>query len=126
MLSKITQQTTILCIGHLPSHINGKVEALKNAGFINAVPIVFSDTTMTEIKQLIKSCPPGTLFLSGGAMAMTHPEATLELYDFIATEVPTMLIHKVSFADFPEGTKPPVSADIVAQAAVTVALKMLN
>lgn len=123
---KITKETTILCIGHLPGHINQKVALLKNEGFSNAIPIVFSQTTMEAVKQLIKSSPPGTLFLAGGAMESTYPEATIELYNFIAKEAPEMIIHKVSFADFPEGTKPPVSADIVAQAAVRVALKMLE
>ena len=123
---KITKQTTILCIGHLPGHINEKVKLLKQEGFINAVPIVFSETTMDAIKELIKSSPQGTLFLKGYTMEQKYPEATIELYEFIAAEAPSMLVHKVSFADFPEGTKPPVSAEIVAQAAVTVALKMLE
>lgn len=120
----ITKQTTILCIGHLPGHINEKVHLLKQEGFVNSIPIIFSETTMDAIKYLIKSSPDGSLFLSGGAMEKTHPEATSELYNFIAKEVPSMLIHKVTFADFPEGTKPPVSAEIVAKAAVTIALRM--
>ncbi len=123
---KITKQTTILCIGHLPSHINLKVELLKKEGFSNAIPFVFSETTMDAVKQLIKSCPPGSLFLAGGAMEKTYPEESKEFYSFIPREAPSMLIHKVSFADFPEGTTPPVSAEIVAQAAVTVALRMLE
>jgi hypothetical protein len=123
---RITKQTTILCIGHLSSHVNLKVELLKKEGFINAIPIVFSETTMDEVKQLIKSCPPGSLFIAGGAMEKTYPDESKEFYEFIPREAPSMLIHKVSFADFPAGTVPPVSDEIVAEAAVRVALKMLE
>ena len=122
----ITKQTTILCIGHLPSHIHGKVDLLKAAGFENAVPIVLSETTVDDVKTLLRTSPHGSLFLAGGVMEKVYPEATAELYGFIASEIPDMLVHKVSFADFPAGTVAPVSAQIVAQAAVSVALKMLS
>jgi hypothetical protein len=121
----ITKQTIILCIGHLPSHIHGKVDLLRAEGFEHAVPIVLSDTTVDAVKALILTCPPGSLFLAGGAMDKVYPEATADLYAYIAEYAPAMLVHKVSFADFPEGTVAPVSAEVVAQAAVAVALKML-
>jgi hypothetical protein len=103
-----------------------KVELLKKEGFINAIPIVFSETTMDAVKELIKSCPPGSLFLAGGAMEKTYPAESKEFYEFIPREAPSMLIHKVSFADFPPGTVPPVPDEISAQAAVRVALNLLE
>ena len=37
--TRITKETRIINIGHLPSHIDAKTEAMKKDGFINAEPM---------------------------------------------------------------------------------------
>ncbi len=107
--------------GHLPEHINRKVELLSEAGYTKAIPVVTRDTTPEAIKALLKEHSEDGLFLVGGAMRGTYVELMAELDDFIAKEIPQLRVHTVTKADFPPDTPMPPSSEVIAVAAVTAA-----
>ena len=72
-LKYITKNTKIINIGHLPGHVNRKVELLKEAGFSNSYGIITLETTKEAIKEDLKNSP-NSLFIIGGAMLKTFPE----------------------------------------------------
>jgi hypothetical protein len=105
-----TQSTTILNIGHLPGHTQGKEALLREAGFANITSVLCESTPVGEIKRLLKAAATaeGALFLVGGAMMKGFPELMAELLAFVAAECPAILVHKTSGPDFdPEVTFPP-------------------
>ena len=107
--------------GHLPEHINRKIELLTEAGYTKAIPLVTRDTTPEAIKALLKTHADDGLFLVGGAMRGTYVELMADLDAYIASEVPQMRVHNVSKADFPPDTPFPPSSEVIAVAAVTAA-----
>ena len=123
-LKYITKNTKIINIGHLPGHVNRKVELLKEAGFINSCGIITLETTKEAIKEDLKNSP-NSLFIIGGAMIKTYPELVAELNEYITNEVPSIIIHTTTAADFPPGIPLPPSEEVVAQSGVTVALRYL-
>ena len=125
MAASITRATKIINIGHLPGHVMGKVELLKQAGFPNAVGIVTKDTTTDAIKSELQTSPH-SLFIVGGAMNKEYPELMAELNEFIRAEAPTVLVHNTSKDDFPPGCPMPPTEAIVAASAVTIAKRMLR
>ena len=123
--SFITRQTKILCIGHLPGHIDGKVTKLKAAGFPNAEGIITLQTTPEAIKaQLVAS--PESLFIVGGAMNKEYPFLMAELNAFIAENAPTVIVHNTTAADFTPGCSFPPSEEVVAESGVTIAMRLLK
>ena len=121
----ITRATKIINIGHLPGHVMGKVELLKENGFKNAVGIVTKDTDKDAIKrELINS--PNSLFIVGGAMNKEYPELMAELNEFIKAEATTVLVHNTTKDDFPPDCPLPPTEAIVAASAVTIAKRLLR
>ena len=105
-----TKATTILNIGHLPGHTQGKEALLREHGFTSITSILCETTPVGEVKRLLKAAatPEGALFLVGGAMMKGFPELMADLLGFVAAECPTILVHKTSAPDFdPEVTFPP-------------------
>ena len=104
------KSTTILNIGHLPGHTQGKEALLREAGFTSITSILCETTPVEEVKCLLKAAATaeGALFLVGGAMMKGFPSLMAELLDFVAAECPTILVHKTSGPDFDaEVTFPP-------------------
>ena len=102
-MPKFSKSTTILNIGHLPGHTQGKEALLREAGWANVTSILCETTPVEEVKrQLNKAAgtPDGALFLVGGAMMKGFLELMKELLDFVAAECPTILVHKTSPPDF--------------------------
>jgi len=121
----ITLATKILNIGHLPGHVNGKITKLAEAGFHNTVAIITKDWTKENIKaELLAS--PSSLFIVGGAMNKEYPELMAELNAYIQNEVPSMLVHNTTAADFPPGIALPPTEEIVSASAVTIAMRLLK
>ncbi len=126
-VGKITKSTKILNIGHLPGHTKGKVTVLKNAGYENVFDLCMTDEGMTKEKvkeELLKS--PGALFIVGGAMNASYPDLMTELNEFIAKEIPSIIIHNTTKADFPAGCAMPPSEKIVNESALTIASRYLE
>jgi hypothetical protein len=104
-----SKQTTIINIGHLPGHTQGKEALLRENGFSSIKSILCESTPIEEIKKHLKESATneGAMFLVGGAMMKGFPELMKELLDYV-TELPTILVHKTSATDFdPEVTFPP-------------------
>ena len=99
--------TTILNIGHLPGHTQGKEALLKQHGFPNVTSILCESTPVPEIKLMLLASPDA-LFLVGGAMMKGFPELMKELLDYVVINCPTIYVHKTVAADFDaEVTFPP-------------------
>ena len=124
---KITKETKILNIGHLPGHTNGKVDVLKAGGFENSHAFCMTEegTTIESIKEELRNSPH-SLFIVGGAMNSSYPDLMKELNEFIAAEVPSIIVHNTTGADFPPGTTYPPSQDIVNDSALTIANRYLS
>ena len=97
-----TKATTILNIGHLPGHTQGKEALLREAGYTSITSILCESTPVEQVKALLKAAatPEGALFLVGGAMMRGFPDLMKDLLDFVAAECPTILVHKTSGPDF--------------------------
>ena len=121
----ITRQTKIINIGHLPGHVSGKVDLLKQAGFPNAIGIVTLQTTKEAIKNELRESP-NALFIVGGAMNKEYPELMAELNEFIRTEASSIIIHNTTKDDFPPDCPLPPTEAIVAASAVTIANRLLR
>ena len=121
----ITKQTKIINIGHLPGHVNGKTDLLREAGWSNSVGIITLETTKEAIKAELKSSP-GALFIVGGAMNKEYPELMAELNEFIKSEVPSIIVHNTTKEDFPEGCPLPPTEGIIAASGVTIANRLLR
>lgn len=111
--------------GHLPEHINRKVELLSEAGYKNPIPVVTRDTTPGDIKSLLKTHADDGLFLVGGAMRATYVDLMADLDAFIAQEVPQLRVHNVTKADFPPDVTWPPTSEVLGIGAVAVADRLL-
>lgn len=69
MTTVVTKDSTIWCLGHLPIHIDGKVEGLKKAGFANAKPMYCQSSTSDEMKAQLAGSPSSLLYVGGAAGA---------------------------------------------------------
>ena len=47
--TRITKETTVFNLGHLPSHVDGKTDAMRAVGFVNAKPLYCQTTTGTSV-----------------------------------------------------------------------------
>jgi hypothetical protein len=109
-MRSFTKATTILNIGHLPGHTQGKEALLRANGWTSITSILCESTPVAQVKTLLKTAatPEGALFLVGGAMMKGFPELMNELLEFVAAECPSILVHKTSAPDFDaEVTFPP-------------------
>ena len=81
-----SKATTILNIGHLPGHTQGKEALLREHGFTSITSILCETTPVGEVKRLLKAAatPEGALFLVGGAMMKGFPELMADLLGFVA------------------------------------------
>jgi hypothetical protein len=104
-----SKQTTILNIGHLPGHTQGKEALLREHGFTSITSILCESTSPEQVKGLLKAAatPEGALFLVGGAMMKGFPELMKDLLDYVASECPTILVHKTGPPDFEAGVSFP-------------------
>jgi hypothetical protein len=105
-----TKLTTIINIGHLPGHTQGKEALLRENGFTSITSILCETTPVEEVQRLLKAAatPDGALFLVGGAMMKGFPDLMKTLLDYVTAECPTILLHKTSAPDFDaEVTFPP-------------------
>ena len=75
--------------------------------------------TVAEMKEKLSNAP-GSLMLVGGAMMHTHPEMMKELFEWIPTGNPTMVVDVVFGPDFEAVVKhaPPFTPAEVAAASV--------
>ena len=121
----ITRATKILNIGHLPGHVNGKITKLAEAGFHNTVAIVTKDWTLENIKAELRASP-SSLFIVGCAMNKEYPELMAELNAYIHDNVPSIMVHNTTAADFPQGIPLPPTEEIVSASAVTIAMRLLK
>ena len=105
----IGKMTTIINIGHLPGHTQGKETLLKAKGFTSITSILCETTPVEEVKRVLKAAatPEGALFLVGGAMMKGFPDLMKELLEFVEAECPTILVHKTSPPDFDADVKFP-------------------
>jgi len=97
-----TKATTVINIGHLPGHTQGKEALLRAHGFAHVTSILCESTPAADVKRALKAAatPEGALFLVGGAMMKGFPALMKDLLDFVAAECPTVLVHKTSAPDF--------------------------
>lgn len=110
----------------MPGHTHGKVRVLREAGFENLDVICVSEhANIDEMKEKLKSYP-GCLFIVGGAMNSSHPDLMAELNSFIASEVPSIIVHNTTVGDFPADCPKPPTEDIVNQSALTIANRYLQ
>ena len=65
-----SRSTTIVNIGHLPGHTQGKEALLREHGFTNVTSVLCESTPVDDVKRMLKAAatPEGALFLVGGAM----------------------------------------------------------
>ena len=104
-----TKSTTIINIGHLPGHTQGKEALLRAHGYASVVSILCESTPVDDVKRALTAAatPEGALFLVGGAMMKGFPELMADLLAHVAAS-PTILVHKTSAPDFDsEVTFPP-------------------
>ena len=101
-MPSFTKATTIVNIGHLPGHTNGKETLLRENGFTNVISILCESTPVEEVKRMLAAAATseGALFLVGGAMMKGFPALMEDLLGFVASECPTILVHKTSTPDF--------------------------
>ena len=122
--------TTILNIGHLPGHTQGKEALLREHGWTNITSILCETTPVDEVKRQLKAAatPDGALFLVGGAMMKGFPALMKELLEFVDAECPTILVHKTSAPDFdPEVTFPPGPSEAqVNKSALNICTRLLG
>lgn len=67
-----TKATTIINIGHLPGHTQGKEALLREHGFTSVTSILCESTPVDEVKRILKEASTsttGAVFLVGGAMS---------------------------------------------------------
>ena len=106
-----SKQTSVVNIGHLPGHTQGKEALLRAHGWTNVTSILCESTPVDEVKRLLKDAAAadgGALFLVGGAMMKGFPELMADLLGFVAAECPRMLVHKTGPPDFdPDVIFPP-------------------
>lgn len=70
-----SKATTIINIGHLPGHTQGKETLLRAHGWTDVQSILCESTPVADVKSLLKAAatPEGALFLVGGAMMKGSP-----------------------------------------------------
>jgi hypothetical protein len=120
LTTRIDKATTVWCLGHLPSHIDGKVAGLKEAGFVNAKPMYCQSQSADEIKALLAASPRSLLYV-GGAMMKTHPEMMADLLAWCPAGAPSVAIEvlgKPHFERWAPGHSMPPSEDDVARVSV--------
>ena len=113
--------------GHLPAHTHGKKVCLQEAGYENVEDICVSEVgeDINKIKDILKNSPE-SLFIIGGAMPQGFPDLVKELNIYCAEEVPSIIVHQTSKADFPPDVEMPPSVEVVNQSAVTIANRYLE
>ena len=125
-----SKSTTILNIGHLPGHTQGKEALLRENGWTSITSILCETTPVDEVKRLLKAAatPDGAVFLVGGAMMKGFPELMADLLAYVAAECPTILVHKTSGPDFdPEVTFPPGPSEAqVNKSALNICMRYLS
>lgn len=57
-------------------------------------------------------------------MNKAYPELMADLNAFIQAEVPSIIVHNTTAADFPEGV--PVNGEVIAASGVTIAKRLLK
>jgi len=129
-MPSFSKTTTILNIGHLPGHTQGKETLLRANGWANVTSILCESTPVEDVKRLLKDAAAadgGALFLVGGAMMKGFPELMKELLDFVAAECPGILVHKTGPSDFAaDVTFPPGPSEAqVNQSALTICTRYL-
>jgi hypothetical protein len=120
LTARIDKSTTIWCLGHLASHIDMKVDGLKEAGFANAKPMYCQEQSAQELKDLL-AASPGSLLYVGGAMMKTHPELMADLFTYVEQKAPLVAIEVLGmkqFDQFAPGHTTPPSVDDVARVSV--------
>jgi len=122
--------TTIVNIGHLPGHTQGKEALLRGNGWVNVSSILCESTPAAEIKRLLQAAATseGALFLVGGAMMRGFPDLMKDLLEFVAAECPSLLVHITGPPDFdPEVTFPPGPTEAqVNKSALNICLRYLG
>ena len=125
-----SRTTTIINIGHLPGHTQGKEALLRENGWTSITSILCESTPADEVKRLLKDAatPDGALFLVGGAMMKGFPDLMAELLEYVAAECVTILVHKTVASDFdPEVTFPPgPSEEQVNKSALNICMRYLG
>lgn len=115
LTTRIDKSSTVWCLGHLPVHIDGKVEALLAAGFANTKPLYCQTQSEAEIKALLAAAPHSLLYV-GGAMMKTHPELMANLLAWQPTGAPTLAVEVLGAPHFarwaPGHTMPPSTEDV--------------
>ena len=129
-MPRFSKTTTILNIGHLPGHTQGKEALLRENGWTSITSILCESTPADEVKRLLKDAatPDGALFLVGGAMMKGFPDLMAELLEYVAAECATILVHKTVASDFdPEVTFPPgPSEEQVNKSALNICMRYLG
>ena len=124
LTTRIDKSTTVWCLGHLPSHIDGKVEGLLAAGFSSAKPLYCQSQSAEEIKALLAGSPRSLLYV-GGAMMKTHPELMADLLAWQPTHAPTLAVEVLGAPHFarwaPGHTMPPSTEDVARVSVLHVA-----
>ena len=118
--TRITKDTTVWCLGHLPVHIDGKVAGLHAAGFANAKAMYCQSQSPEEIKALLAASPRSLLYV-GGAMMSTHPELMADLFAWQPAAAPTLAIEvlgKPHFERWAPGMAMPPSTEDVSRVSV--------
>ena len=122
--TRIDKQSVVWCLGHLPSHIDGKVTGLLAAGFPNAKPLYCQSQSPEEIKGLLAASPNSLLYV-GGAMMKTHPELMADLFAWQAEHAPTLAIEVLGLPHFarwaPGHSMPPSEEDVACVSVLHVA-----
>ena len=121
---KFTRVTSIINIGHLPAHTNGKVDILKANGFTNCIALLCESTPVPEVKSILKQSPD-SLFLVGGAMMQGFPDLMADLLHYVEVECPTIKIHKTVKEDFDSDVVFPPTAEQVNKSALNICLRLL-
>ena len=101
-----TRATTIINLGHLPGHTQGKEALLRAHGYTSVVSLLCESVGADDIKRSLAAAaaaPGGAVFLVGGAMMQGFPDLMKELLAFVEAECPAVLVHKTSKPDFDEG-----------------------
>jgi hypothetical protein len=115
LTTRIDKNTTVWCLGHLPSHIDGKVTGLLAEGYPNAKPLYCQSQSAEEIKALLAAAPHSLLYV-GGAMMKTHPELMADLFAWQPAAAPTLAIEVLGLPHFerwaPGHTMPPSEEDV--------------
>ena len=124
-MKKVTFETKIITIGHLPGHTNGKVALLKANGFSDVSAILCESMPVEEVKAILKSSP-NAFFLVGGAMMMGFPDLMADLLSFISVECPTILVHKTIKTDFDADVTWPPTEQQVNKSALNICMRMLE